>query len=121
MGTMLRSLGVLEILLSKRLSGRLIIEIIILRLLWPYLQEFLANRAADYLEKRRQRKRQLKEEKARLAELVQDLPPALSPVPSEALPPSKLLTANTGWYTLAGLLIGSALSLILIIVLREED
>jgi hypothetical protein len=96
-------------------------QMLIFRLLWPFLQRYLAEYAADYLEKRRQRKRQLEEEEARLAELVQDLPPALSIVPGEDLPPSKLLTANAVWYTLAGLLIGSALSLILIIVLRDED
>jgi hypothetical protein len=121
MGTILRSLGVLEILLSRRLSARLVIEVIILRLLWPYLQEFLANRAADYLEQRRHRKRQLAEEEVRLAELVQDLPPPPPAEPGEELPPSRLLTANTVWYTLAGLLTGGALSLILIIVLREKD
>lgn len=90
----------------------------ILRLIWPYLQRYLARYAADYLEQRRQQKRQLKEE-TRLAELAQDLSPAMSAEPG-AGPPSKLLTANAVWYTLAGVLLGSALAVILANVLREE-
>ncbi|GIK39598.1 MAG: hypothetical protein BroJett011_34310 [Chloroflexota bacterium] len=91
----------------------------ILRLIWPYLQRYLARYAADYLEQRRQQKRQLKEEEARLAELAQDLSPAMSAEPGKH-PPSKLLTANVVWYTLAGILLGSALTVILANVLREE-
>jgi hypothetical protein len=91
----------------------------ILRLMWPYLQRYLAKQTADYLEQRRQQKRQLKEEEARLAELAQDLSPAISAEPGEG-PPSKLLTANAVWYTLAGVLLGSVLTVILANVLREE-
>lgn len=93
----------------------------ILRLMWPYLQRYLAKQAANYLEQRRQLKRQLKEEEARLAELAQDLSPAVSAQPGECPPPPKLLTANAVWYTLSGVLLGSALGLILANVLREED
>jgi hypothetical protein len=92
----------------------------ILRLMWPYLQRYLAKHAADYLEKRRQQKRQLKEEEARRAELAQNLSPALSAEPGK-YPPPKLLTADAVWYTLAGVLLGSALTVILANVLREEN
>ncbi|MCL4299300.1 MAG: hypothetical protein KJ077_26435 [Anaerolineae bacterium] len=91
----------------------------ILRLVWPYLQRYLAKQTADYLAQRRQQKRQLKEDEARLAELAQDLSPAVSAEPG-AGPPSKLLTADAVWYILAGVLVGSALTVILTNVLREE-
>lgn len=93
----------------------------ILRLMWPYLQRYLAKQTADYLEKRRQQKRQLKEEEARLAELAQNLSPAISAELGECPPSPKLLTANAVWYTLAGVLLGSALAVILANVLREEN
>lgn len=93
----------------------------ILRLIWPYVQRYLAKYAADYLEKRRQLKRQLKEEEARLAELAQDLQSAIPAKPAEYSSSPKLLTTNAVWYILAGILIGSALSWMLVNILRKED
>ncbi len=91
----------------------------ILRLMWPYLQRYLAKQSADYLKKRRQQKRQLKEEETRLAELAQNLSSASSTERGE-YPSPKLLTADAVWYTLAGILLGSAVAVIVVNILREE-
>lgn len=88
----------------------------ILRIIWPYVLRYLAQRSADYLDQRREQKRQLKEaatirpgEQGTAAEEYK-CPPL----------PKRLSTANAVWYTLGGILLGSAMGLILASVFREE-
>lgn len=76
----------------------------LLRLVWPYLMRFLAGQAADYLERRREQKQT---ESARGDSNVQN-------------PPTQASTGNAIWYSLSGVLLGSALSLMLYIILRDD-
>lgn len=82
-----------------------------LRLAWPYLMRFLANQAADYLERRREEK--LAEVEAR--RLTGEYLPAAEETEAE------VSTSNAIWYSLSGVLLGSALSLILYILLQEDE
>jgi hypothetical protein len=53
-------------------------------------------------------------------EPIQDLPPAnVAPIEYFA-PPIKLVTVNAAWYILSGVVLGSAIGLILANVFREE-
>jgi hypothetical protein len=84
----------------------------ILQLFWPFIQGYLKKRAAeytaDYLQKRRER---------RLKKLSGAEEAALQE-PMLACPTS---TAEAIWYTLSGVLLGSALSLILAQLFWRED
>lgn len=99
--------------------------ITILKLLWPHAQRLLAQRAADYLQQRRERRLQ----QPALAELVDFQPVQELPLQPEApvelleCPPAPtgLSRKNAVWYTLAGVLLGSAIGLILAQVFRRED
>jgi hypothetical protein len=93
----------------------------IFRLLWPYLQRRLAKQAAEYLQKRRERRSQVPDDIAStltpLAEQAQEITSSLA----SPLVPSRSTTANAVWFTLSGILLGSAIGLILAqIFLREE-
>jgi hypothetical protein len=88
----------------------------ILRLAWPYLLRYLARHSADYLAQRRERKRQ--QETA--AQPIQDLPPAIVAPVEDPAPQTKLITVNAVWYILGGVVLGSAIGLILAQVFREE-
>ncbi len=93
----------------------------LLKLLWPHIQRFLAQRAADYLQQRRERR------------LKQQTGPApLDSIPVEELPDQPevverpgasagLSRKNAVWYTLAGVLLGSAIGLILAQLFQRED
>ncbi len=86
---------------------------LILKLAWPYLQRYLANRAAGYLQDRRAR---------RLKQTVEE---NIEEVVSDYLPPTEMLTdsasrsANAVWFSLSGLLLGGAFSLIVYLLYRE--
>lgn len=88
----------------------------ILRLVWPYVLRYLAKHGATYLESRRERKRLLK-----LAEME----PATDPVSPDAVvsecppPPPVSKPVRPIWYVLAGVLLGSAIGLMLAKLLRE--
>lgn len=88
----------------------------ILRMLWPYVLRYLAQRSADYLDEQREKKRQLKEMTAArmtaAAEALECPPPP---------PPIRLATRDAVWYTVGGLLLGSAVGLIVANILRKED
>lgn len=103
----------------------------IFRLLWPYLQRRLAKLVAEYLQKRREERLQAREGKESTATLLTEQAHAIvSPlaqksaqvVPSAA-PPTKagLARVDAVWFTLSGVLLGGAISLILAqLFLREE-
>ena len=89
----------------------------ILRIIWPYVLRYLAQRSVDYLDQRRERKGQPEE--------AASYGPAESAIAAEAFerppaPSTRSSTANTVWYTLSGVLLGSAIGLILATVLRKE-
>lgn len=87
----------------------------ILRLVWPYILRYLAKHGATYLEKRREQKRLLK-----LAELEPE-PAPVSPDAAviECPPPPVSKSVKPIWYVLAGVLLGSAIGLMLARLLRE--
>ena len=86
----------------------------ILRIIWPYVLRYLAQRSADYLDQRREGKDQP-------VEAVKQSP-AKRTAATEAVEcaPARLSTTDAVWYTLSGVLLGSAIGLILANVLREE-
>lgn len=89
----------------------------ILRLVWPYVLRYLAKHGAIYLEKRREQKRLLK-----LAEAEASALPDSPDVAGEDLrpPQSAPKPARPIWYVLAGVLLGSAIGLMLAKLLREK-
>lgn len=92
----------------------------ILRLAWPYVLRYLARYSADYLAQRRERKRQQETAAVQAEEPIPDLPPASVEAIEYPAPPIKLVTINAVWYILSGVVLGSALGLILARVFREE-
>jgi hypothetical protein len=99
----------------------MIFRLMIFRLVRPYLQEMLAKLAADYLQKRRERRLQVRNDDIAptvtpLAEQAQEI---TSPLVSPSVP-SRSATANAIWFTLSGILLGSAIGVILAQILREE-
>ncbi len=84
----------------------------IFQLFWPFVQGYMKKRAAeytaDYLQKRRERRLN-----------------KLSGAEEAALPEQMLAcptsTADAIWYTMSGVLLGSAFSLILAQLFRRED
>jgi hypothetical protein len=79
----------------------------ILRIMWPYILRYLANRSTEYLDHRREQRRQHNQAAAE-TELAE-------------YHPAQFSQADAVWYTLGGVLLGSALGLILAIMLREES
>ncbi len=88
----------------------------ILRIVWPYIVRYLAERVVEYLDNRREEKRQLKQ--AALA--VQAEAVAASEVAAYPESQTKRFSAGVIWYTLGGLLAGSVLGLIVANILRKE-
>lgn len=86
----------------------------LLRLVWPYILRYLAKHGAVYLEKRREQKRLLKATQAEAA-----APPDSPDVAAIEGPPLPQTAPPPIWYVLAGVLLGSAISLMLVKLLRE--
>jgi len=85
--------------------------ITILKIIQPYLIRYLAKRTADYLEERRQRRLNPPEEK----------PPVSAPEPRAYPPPQALASSGEAfWYTMSGVLLGSAFGFILAYLTRPE-
>jgi hypothetical protein len=84
----------------------------IFRLVWPYLQRRLAKQAAEYLQKRRERRFQVHNDIAStvtsLAEQAQETA-------------SRSAAVNAVWFTLSGILLGSAIGLIVAQIFLRED
>ncbi|MFN8458607.1 MAG: hypothetical protein U0401_28800 [Anaerolineae bacterium] len=97
----------------------------ILKLLWPHMQRLLAQRAADYLQQRRERRLTQQANPEPIASgLVEELPiqPETQVEIVECLPaPTRLSRKNAVWFTMAGVLLGNAIGLILAQIFRRED
>lgn len=102
----------------------------IFKLIWPHLQRFLAQRAAAYLEERRQQRLEQRAGKESLDTLLTEqaraiVTPLIQPSVERDLtacpPPSGLARVNAIWFTLSGVLLGSALALILAQIFKRED
>lgn len=103
----------------------------IFRLVWPQLQRILAQRVADYLQQRREQRLQQRTGKESTETLlVEQALAALEPLvqpqePGEPIecPPVQpgFSPANAVWYTVSGVVLGSAISLILVSVFRREE
>lgn len=85
-----------------------------LKIIQPYLLRYLAKRVAEYLEDRRER---------RLADPA-DETPSVSAEPSEIAecPPSTagFSSGDVIWFSLSGILVGSALGYGLAYLMKEE-
>jgi hypothetical protein len=79
----------------------------IFKIIRPYLIRYLAKSAADYLETRRAQRLQ-----RGLAETV---------APETRAYPETLPAREAVWYTLSGMLLGSAFGLILAVLFRPAD
>jgi hypothetical protein len=103
----------------------------VFRLLWPYLQRASAKYAADYLQQRReQRLQQQSGQESTATLLAEQAMIALSPLvqPKRMVEPvecppvqTHFLLVNAVWYTLSGVLLGSAIGLMLSQIFRRED
>ncbi len=86
----------------------------LLRIFWPHLERYLAKRAAAYLQSRHDRRFQ-----------KNDSPAEMEPVTAEALltAPTRggLLANNSLWYTLAGILLGSAIAVAVTQMMAEGE
>lgn len=94
----------------------------ILRLLWPYVLRYLAKHSAAYLDKRREQKRRLKEAGVAGAEEIASTISSPGVASVECPPPRTRLSPTTAvWYVLAGVLLGSAIGLMLAKLWQEEN
>lgn len=91
----------------------------ILKLLWPYLQRYLAKRGADYIQSRRERRNQAQQEQEEVEILLAQQPELLETIVCP--PPKNLAPANAVWFTMAGVLLGGALTFILQAILRSNN
>ena len=84
----------------------------IFRLVWPYLQRRLAKQAAEYLQKRRERRFQAHN----------DITPTVTSLLEQAQEtPPRSAAVNAVWFTLSGILLGSAIGLIVAQIFLRED
>jgi hypothetical protein len=97
----------------------------ILKLAWPYLQRFLTKRAAEYaagyLQIRREQRLlgQADQEMAETLPLQEAGSDKVTEI-LEAEPSSDFLSSDAFWFTLSGILLGIALSVVACILKREE-
>jgi hypothetical protein len=100
----------------------------ILKLIWPYLARFLMNRGAeytaDYLQTRREQRSMPQSE----PEIAESLPPqaieepVLSPETVYPSPTSdRFLVSDAFWFTMSGILLGSAFSIIVAYLVKKVD
>ena len=87
----------------------------IFKVVWPFLERLLAKQAAQYLEKRRQQRRQPSEVQESTADCP-PCPPADMPVVVEA----ETSSGGSMWFALSGILLGSAFSLMLYLMLQDD-
>lgn len=92
---------------------------IVLMLVWPYLRRYLFNRAADQvagvLNRHRSRRLQVEEEPAEMPSTeMAECPPC---------PPTLVgySSSDLFWFTMSGVLLGSALGVLLSYLARQED
>ena len=90
----------------------------ILKLAWPYMMRTAMSQGAEYIEKLRQQREQTSPD----AECP-PCPPdeAAMEVPVEASAVSEPSPGGTIWYALSGVLLGSAFSLMLYLILQNQE
>ena len=102
---------------------------ILLRLIWPYLSRYLMNRGAEYAANYLRIRREYRLQQSPAPEVPAEV---LSSPNSEVAansdhlvctpsPSPPFLASNAFWYTLSGIFLGSALSLIVTYLVRPED
>lgn len=93
--------------------------ITILKFLWPRLEKFLADQIAEYLRHRRE------QQQSQPGTLPKDCPPCPPCPPANATSPetepAALLNHNVVWFSLSGILLGSAFGLIAYIFVRGRE
>lgn len=87
----------------------------IFKIVWPLLERLLAKQAAEYLEDRRQRRRQPVE----IQESTADSPPC-PPVDTPVVAETETSSDDSIWFALSGILLGSAFSLMLYVLLQDD-
>ena len=87
----------------------------IFKIVWPFLQRLLAKQTAEYFEDRRQQRHQASEAQEAATDCPPYLPPDM-PVVADTEPSSD----DSIWFALSGILLGSALSLMIYIMLQEN-
>ncbi|MFN8453366.1 MAG: hypothetical protein U0401_01630 [Anaerolineae bacterium] len=93
----------------------------LLKLLWPHAQRLLAQRAADYLQQRRGRRLNPQVAPEPIGSGVVEQAAAQAGI-LECLPASTGLSRKDAvWYTMSGVVLGSAIGLILAQLFRRED
>jgi hypothetical protein len=97
----------------------------ILKIAWPYLQSFLTKRAAeyaaDYLQTRReQRLREYAEQESSETSSLQEVGDDSAIEILEVPPPTGFLSSDAFWFTLSGMLLGIALSVVAYILRRTD-
>jgi hypothetical protein len=97
----------------------------ILKTAWPYLQGFLTKRAAeyaaDYLQTRREQRllEHAEQEISETSSLQEAGDDSVIEI-WEAPPPHSFLPSDAFWFTLSGILLGIALSVLAYILKRED-
>jgi hypothetical protein len=101
---------------------------VILRLIWPYLARFLMNRGAEYTANYLQTRRERRSMQQTEPEIAASLPPQAveEPVlsPEILYPPStsaRFLVSDAFWFTMSGILLGSAFSIIVAYLFKKVD
>lgn len=87
----------------------------VFKLIWPLLERLLAKQAAEYLEDRRQQRRQA----GGIQESTADCPPC-PPVDTPVVVETEATSDNSIWFALSGILLGSAFSLMLYVMLQDD-
>lgn len=98
--------------------------ITILKTGWPIFERFLAKRIAEYiaeyLQKRREQRLQIREvPETTETSLPEEPVPALATGTAEC-PPVGLSSGDAFWYTMSGIFLGSALAVILTYLIKPE-
>jgi hypothetical protein len=93
--------------------------ITILKFLWPRLEKFLADQIAEYLRHRRE------QQQSQPGAIPKECPPCPPCPPATVAPletePAILLNRNIVWFSLSGVLLGSAFGLIAYIFVRDRE
>jgi hypothetical protein len=98
----------------------------VIRLIWPYLLRYASSQAADYLQKRRERRLGLTPEDERPPECP-PCPPCPPSEPQaeaddvEAVEIVQDSSANPIWYALSGIMLGCAFSVMLYVLLLKDN
>ena len=87
----------------------------IFKVIWPFLEWLLAKQAAQYLEDRRQQRHQASD----VQESTADYPPC-PPADMPIMTQTEDSSGDSIWFALSGILLGSAFSLMLYVMLQDD-